>query len=56
MLVLIIVWSILLILSGMYAFHAWNEEGKTIEKAILHLLLTNTVFMYAILVILILNM
>lgn len=52
----IIIWSFLLVVSGLYFVFAWKKECKAINKAILYLLFTNTVFTYAILVILILNM
>lgn len=47
----IIIWSCLLCMSGLYFVFAWNKECKAIKKAILHLLFTNTVFQFYILII-----
>ena len=48
--------SVLLIMSGLYFVFAWRKGCKAINKAILHLLFTNTVFQFQILVILLRNL
>ena len=47
----IIIWSFLLFVSGLYFVFAWKKECKAINKAILYLLFTNTVFQFYILII-----
>lgn len=42
---------ILFIMSGICFVFSWNKNCKDIKKAILHLLFTNTVFIFSILII-----